>query len=140
MSMPLAVAIAMEEAKREGNAARCAVRKFSGDDPDVTDGALIVATASVSATPGVHIDGGEGVGRVTKPGLKVPVGEAAINDILCDYMDYRTIASWAKEAMAFCYANELLDVAVMHVEPTQEILRCEVAEMLYRMLVLANLI
>ena len=69
----------MEEAKREGNAARCAVRKFSGDDPDVTDGALIVATASVSATPGVHIDGGEGVGRVTKPGLKVPVGEAAIN-------------------------------------------------------------
>ena len=69
----------MEEAKREGNAARCAVRKFSGDDPDVTDGAMIVATASVSATPGVHIDGGEGVGRVTKPGLKVPVGEAAIN-------------------------------------------------------------
>ena len=69
----------MEEAKREGNAARCAVRKFSGDDPDVTDGALIVATASASATPGVHIDGGEGVGRVTKPGLKVPVGEAAIN-------------------------------------------------------------
>jgi len=69
----------MEEAKREGNAARCAVRKFSGDDPDVTDGALIVATASVSAAPGVHVDGGEGVGRVTKPGLKVPVGEAAIN-------------------------------------------------------------
>ena len=69
----------MEEAKREGNVARCAVRKFSGDDPDVTDGALIVATASVSAAPGVHVDGGEGVGRVTKPGLKVPVGEAAIN-------------------------------------------------------------
>ena len=69
----------MEEAKREGSAARCAVRKFSGDDPDVTDGALIVATASVSAAPGVHVDGGEGVGRVTKPGLKVPVGEAAIN-------------------------------------------------------------
>ena len=67
----------MEEAKREGSAARCAVRKFSGDDPDVTDGALIVATASVSAAPGVHVDGGEGVGRVTKPGLKVPVGEAA---------------------------------------------------------------
>ena len=69
----------MEEAKREGSAARCAVRKFSGDDPDVTDGALIVATATVSAAPGVHVDGGEGVGRVTKPGLKVPVGEAAIN-------------------------------------------------------------
>ncbi len=69
----------LEEAVREGDAARCAVRKFSGDDPDVTDGALIAATVSVSAAPGVHIDGGEGVGRVTKPGLKVPVGEAAVN-------------------------------------------------------------
>ena len=67
------------EAVRAGDTARCAVRKFSGDDPDVTDGALILATVSVSAAPGVHIDGGEGVGRVTKPGLKVPVGAAAIN-------------------------------------------------------------
>ena len=69
----------VEEAVRAGDTARCAVRKFSGDDPDVTDGALIAATVSVSAAPGVHIDGGEGVGRVTKPGLKVPVGAAAIN-------------------------------------------------------------
>jgi len=69
----------VEEAVRAGDAARCTVRKFSGDDPDVTDGALIAATVSVSAAPGVHIDGGEGVGRVTKPGLKVPVGAAAIN-------------------------------------------------------------
>ena len=69
----------VEEAAREGEAARCAVRKYSGDDPDVTDGALIVATVSVSAIPGVQVDGGEGVGRATKPGLKVPVGAAAIN-------------------------------------------------------------
>ena len=69
----------LEEAVREGQIARCAVRKFSGDDPDVTDGALICAAVSLSNTPGVHIDGGEGVGRITKPGLKVPVGQAAIN-------------------------------------------------------------
>ena len=69
----------VEKATREGNAARCAVRKFSGDDPDVTDGALVVAAVSLSATPGVHIEGGQGVGRATKPGLKVPVGAAAIN-------------------------------------------------------------
>ena len=67
------------ESKREGDAARCAVRKNSGDDPDVTDGALVCAEVRVSATQGIHIDGGEGVGRVTKPGLKVPVGAAAIN-------------------------------------------------------------
>ena len=69
----------LEEAVREGQIARCAVRKFSGDDPDVTDGALICAAVSLSNTPGVHIDGGEGVGRITKPGLKVPIGQAAIN-------------------------------------------------------------
>ena len=69
----------VEEANREGGIARCAVRKFSGDDPDVTDGALVVATVSLSTAPGIHIDGGQGVGRVTKPGLKVPVGAAAIN-------------------------------------------------------------
>ena len=67
------------EADWEDHAARCAVRKFSGDDPDVTDGVLIRAAVRVSSTPGVRIDGGEGVGRVTKPGLKVPVGAAAIN-------------------------------------------------------------
>lgn len=69
----------VEEAHREESVARCAVRKFSGDDPDVTDGALVAAAVSLSAAPGIHIDGGAGVGRATKPGLKVPVGAAAIN-------------------------------------------------------------
>lgn len=61
--------------------ARCAIRKDSGDDPDVTRGTLIFAAVRKSATPGVTIDGGEGVGRVTKPGLDQPVGEAAINSV-----------------------------------------------------------
>ena len=69
----------VEEAARKESAARCAVRKFSGDDPDVTDGALVFATVTISETPGIHIDGGQGVGRAIKPGLKVPVGAAAIN-------------------------------------------------------------
>jgi cobalt-precorrin-5B (C1)-methyltransferase len=58
--------------------AACAVRKYSGDDPDVTKGVLVCAT--VRRIPsGVRIDGGKGVGRVTKPGLDQPVGNAAIN-------------------------------------------------------------
>lgn len=60
--------------------ARCAVQKDSGDDPDVTHGVWVYAT--VSRTPsGIDIDGGEGVGRVTKPGLDQPVGAAAINSV-----------------------------------------------------------
>ena len=71
--------------------ARCAVAKDSGDDPDVTDGMLIYAEVSFE-TPteiaedgtgfcAVTIDGGEGIGRVTKPGLDQKVGAPAINSV-----------------------------------------------------------
>ena len=60
----------------EGGAAVCTVRKDAGDDPDVTNGVRISAAVR-RAAGGVTIDGGAGVGRVTKPGLSVPVGEAA---------------------------------------------------------------
>ena len=56
-----------------------AVPKDAGDDADVTDGMLIRADVRRSEEPGVRIDGGKGVGRVTKPGLDQPVGNAAIN-------------------------------------------------------------
>ncbi|EPR28851.1 CbiD protein [Geobacillus sp. WSUCF1] len=65
----------------DGETATASVVKDGGDDPDATHGALIVSTVSWASSPGVHIDGGEGVGRVTKPGLPVPVGEAAINPV-----------------------------------------------------------
>ena len=73
-------------------------------------------------------------------GLDTALSESEQNNVLCDYMDYRTIASWAKESMAYCYGNEILNTDDLNAEPKREILRCEVAEMLYRMLVLANLI
>ncbi len=59
----------------------CAVKKDSGDDPDVTNGVLVYSRVSRSHMPGIKIDGGEGIGRVTKPGLGQPVGEAAINRV-----------------------------------------------------------
>ena len=58
---------------------RCAVRKDGGDDPDATSGLLVYAEVSRIQEPGIRIDGGEGVGRVTRPGLNQPVGSAAIN-------------------------------------------------------------
>ena len=64
-------------------AVTCAVTKDAGDDPDVTDGMDIVATVSYGEGEGphIHIDGGTGIGRVTKPGLDQPVGAAAINRV-----------------------------------------------------------
>lgn len=68
----------IEDAQLHADWAVCAVRKDSGDDPDVTNGMRIYATAS-RIPSGIEIDGGAGVGRVTRPGLACTVGEAAIN-------------------------------------------------------------
>lgn len=62
--------------------ARCSVIKDAGDDPDVTHGAEIWTELSLTEKPNqIEIDGGEGVGRVTKPGLGLEIGSAAINPI-----------------------------------------------------------
>ncbi|WP_230398052.1 cobalt-precorrin-5B (C(1))-methyltransferase CbiD [Novisyntrophococcus fermenticellae] len=58
----------------------CAVQKDGGDDPDATHGAFIYATVTRQER-GITIDGGKGIGRVTKPGLARLVGEAAINPV-----------------------------------------------------------
>ncbi len=76
----LTVEAAPESCSFEGDRALCAVRKDSGDDPDVTDGLLICAAAE-RIPQGIRLEGGEGVGRVTRPGLDQPVGEAAINRV-----------------------------------------------------------
>ncbi|MGC5014478.1 cobalt-precorrin-5B (C(1))-methyltransferase [Streptosporangium sp. DT93] len=65
-----------------GTAARAAVVKDAGDDPDVTHGALISSTVRHGAPgSGVAFSAGPGVGTVTKPGLPLPVGEPAINPV-----------------------------------------------------------
>ena len=53
--------------RMEGDRAVCAVKKDAGDDPDVTDGMQILAEVK-KKNSGIRIDGGTGVGRVTKPG------------------------------------------------------------------------
>lgn len=70
----------VEEISREKERVSCAIRKDSGDDPDVTDGILIFASVE-KTEEGVRIEGGKGVGRVTLPGLDQPVGEAAVNTV-----------------------------------------------------------
>ena len=84
---------------RGSDSVSCAIRKDSGDDPDVTNGTLIFASVSLTSGREILIDGGEGIGRVTKPGLDQPVGAAAINSVprrmirenlseVCELTDY----------------------------------------------------
>jgi cobalt-precorrin-5B (C1)-methyltransferase len=67
------------------DSATCFVVKDAGDDPDVTNGAEVHALVELvpfdSAQGTISINGGEGIGRVTKPGLAVPPGEWAINPV-----------------------------------------------------------
>lgn len=65
--------------------ASASVIKDAGDDPDVTNGATIEVcicrTSYTQTSESIILAGGKGVGRVTKPGLAVPVGEPAINPV-----------------------------------------------------------
>ena len=81
VSTPAGIDVIVEvEEHDSGNGwAQCAVQKDSGDDPDVTNGALVYARVEFCDKPGITIDGGVGVGRVTREGLDQPVGAAAIN-------------------------------------------------------------
>lgn len=94
------------------NAVSCAVRKYSGDDPDITDGILVYARVELIEDTDIHIpdaeegngsgtktqcgtniskitdvqdhiviEGGEGIGTITRPGLDQPVGSKAINSV-----------------------------------------------------------
>lgn len=77
--------------------ASCYVIKDAGDDPDITNGAEIHASIKVEyfVPHKIEIAGGAGVGRVTKPGLAVAVGEAAINPV-----PRRMIFETVKEVLA----------------------------------------
>ena len=94
--------LAAEEPESGNGWAVCAIKKDGGDDPDATNGIMIHARVSKlpkEAEPRIILDGGTGVGRVTKRGLACPVGEAAINPVpklmileqvrkVCEQFDY----------------------------------------------------
>ena len=77
----------------------CAVQKDGGDDPDATHGLLIYAEVRKRVQSGILIEGGAGVGRVTKKGLEQPVGAAAINRVPRVMIEKEV----GKSAETYCY-------------------------------------
>jgi len=74
--------LAVTDTVRGDGFVSCGIVKDSGDDPDVTNGITVYARVEKTGIPHeILIDGGEGIGRVTKPGLDQPVGNAAINSV-----------------------------------------------------------
>ena len=75
------VGFAVESCTVDARGSTAVVVKDGGDDPDVTHGAHLTARVSWRDEPGIGLEGGEGVGVVTKPGLGIPVGEPAITSV-----------------------------------------------------------
>lgn len=73
-------------------------------------------------------------------GLDTTMDAVATRNMLAQFGDYRSAASWATESLAFCYSAGILDQSDLNIQPTKAILRCEIAQMLYNMLVVAELI
>ena len=73
-------------------------------------------------------------------GLEAVLDNTAIRNILAPFNDYRSAASWASEALAFCCYFGFLDDWTVELKPTEQMQRGESAEMIYRMLQKAKLI
>ncbi len=82
ISTPKGIPLTLEvkEITQEEDFVTCGIQKDSGDDADVTNGMLVFATVS-KTDKDIFVDGGTGVGRVTKPGLNQDIGQAAINNV-----------------------------------------------------------
>ena len=71
----------LKDIQIEPDKVTCAIQQDAGDDPDTTNGILVYASVHKKKEPGIILDGGIGVGRVTKAGLSQKIGEAAINPV-----------------------------------------------------------
>ena len=92
--------IAWTRTNLDNQSVTCAVIKDGGDDPDVTHGAEICSTVSLTNNKGlIEIDGGIGVGRVTRPGLGLEIGSAAINPVPKKMIEY-TVFNSAKSLLS----------------------------------------
>lgn len=92
--------IAWTRSNQDNQSVTCAVIKDGGDDPDVTHGAEICSTVSLTNNKGlIEIDGGIGVGRVTRPGLGLEIGSAAINPVPKKMIEY-TVFDSAKSLLS----------------------------------------
>lgn len=111
--------------RRREEKVSCAVEKDGGDDPDVTAGMLIYAEVSYGSSvtnQTIEIDGGLGIGRVTKPGLDQPVGNAAINHVPREMIEREVrqvcrLTDYKGSLKVLIYAPEGLKVAAQTYNP-----------------------
>ena len=116
-------------AKYVGTAFTYSIVKGVGNDLFNPDGTISRQEAAVM------------VARAAKLcGMDTGMDTMEIRDVLAQFTDYIIVADWAQESMAFCYKEEVLDPSGLEIEPKAEILRGEIAQMIFNMLGKANLL
>ena len=73
-------------------------------------------------------------------GIDTAVDDRMIKDTLAQFTDYVKAEDWARESLAFCYKENILDQNDIEISPDSLIIRCEIAQMLFNMLDDANLL
>lgn len=73
-------------------------------------------------------------------GMETGLDAGAVRDILAQFFDYVKTPEWARQELAFCYLNGILDDSALNIEPDAVVTRCEMARMLFCLLGSANLI
>ena len=118
---------------------------------DVASGAWYAPYIGTASTYGIISGDGKGSfnpgGTITREQAASMVARAAalcgmdtdledyeVLNMLAQFTDYVTVSAWARESVAFCYGENILDQSDLNVEPKTPILRCEIAQMLYNLL------
>lgn len=73
-------------------------------------------------------------------GMDTALDAGAVRDVLAQFSDYVTTEEWAREGLAFCYNEGILDDAALEIQATAAIKRCEIAQMIFNLLGSANLL
>lgn len=128
-----------------------------GKFPDVPDGQWYAPYVGTASRYGIVNGGGDGLfhpeGTITRQeaavmaanaarlcGMDTAMDTAAARDILAQFPDYVTSATWARPALAFCYREDILSQDDDNIRPVESITRAEVAQMLFNLLGSANLL
>ncbi|HPT69036.1 MAG TPA: S-layer homology domain-containing protein [Syntrophomonas sp.] len=105
---------------------------------------IVSGTSSSTFTPEATITREEAAVMTARAaglcGLDTAMNEQAIHDMLAQFADYTTSSNWARASLAFCYRQGILAQDEVNIEPGVAITRTEIAVMLYRMLLKAELI
>lgn len=73
-------------------------------------------------------------------GMDTQLDDAAVRNTLAQFSDYVTVPDWARQGLAFCYAQGILDDSVLEIEGMESVCRSEIAQMLYALLDSAKLL